>query len=370
MTEPLLEVQNLSKHYVGRRSLLGRPMQVTRAVDGVSFSLAKGETLALVGESGCGKSTTARLAMRLVEPTSGSIRFNGTDIGSLSPAALRPYRRHMQIVFQDPFSSLNPSMTVAQILEEPLLIHDRMGAADRIAAVREVMGHVGLPLEYMSRYPHEFSGGQRQRIGIARALILKPSLMVLDEPVSALDVSIQAQIINLLQELQAKLGLSYLFISHDLAVVRHIADRVAVMYLGRIVEIAPKNAFFADPRHPYSRALLSAVPEPNPKNRSARIRLSGEIPNPLNVPQGCRFHPRCPSAVAYCRSQIPELAEDGPDALSACSRAGELEAWNSASEAPAAILSARARLRVARYASRQQELSLSKHADQPMERLG
>ncbi|WP_238719724.1 ABC transporter ATP-binding protein [Nitratireductor alexandrii] len=351
MTEGLLEVRDLSKTYTISQSLITRRKQVLRAVDGVSFSLKRGETLALVGESGCGKSTTARLAMRLIEPSAGTVRFDGSDIGGLRGAPLRRFRRHMQIIFQDPFASLNPGMTVWQTLEEPLIVNDLGNQATRRARIDEVMRQVGLAPEYAGRYPHEFSGGQRQRIGIARALIVRPQLVVCDEPVSALDVSIQAQVINLLGDLQAQLGLSYLFISHDLAVVKHISDRVAVMYLGKIIETAPKRDFFAMPRHPYSRALLSAIPQPNPRERLNRMALSGEIPNPIDLPQGCRFHPRCPFAVDRCRKEEPTLAEIGTDAAVACHRAADLPDWEGSPD-PLDILSPAARRRVAAYAAR------------------
>ncbi len=351
MTEGLLEVRDLSKTYTISQSLITRRKQVLRAVDGVSFSLKRGETLALVGESGCGKSTTARLAMRLIEPSAGSVHFDGSEIGALRGSPLRRFRRHMQIIFQDPFASLNPGMTVWQTLEEPLIVNDLGDQATRRERIDEVMQQVGLSPEYARRYPHEFSGGQRQRIGIARALIVRPQLVVCDEPVSALDVSIQAQVINLLGDLQTQLGLSYLFISHDLAVVKHISDRVAVMYLGKIIETAPKQDFFARPRHPYSRALLSAIPQPNPRERLNRMALSGEIPNPINLPQGCRFHPRCPFAVDRCRKEEPTLSDVGADKAVACHRVDDLPDWEGSPD-PLDILSPAARRRVAAYAAR------------------
>ncbi len=351
MTSDLLEVRNLAKAYTVSRSLTGRHTKVLRAVDGVSFSLRHRETLALVGESGCGKSTTARLVTRLIEPSAGSIHFDGTDITALSGEPMRYFRRNMQIIFQDPFMSLNPRMTVLQILEEPLIVNGFEDRSERLARVAEVMRQVGLPLEYASRYPHEFSGGQRQRIGIGRALMVKPSLVVCDEPVSALDVSIQAQVVNLLGDLKRQLGLSYLFISHDLAVVKHIADRVAVMYLGKIVEIAPKAEFFARPRHPYSRVLLSAIPRPDPDRKRQRLAVSGDLPNALEPPSGCRFHPRCPFAIERCRTQEPELRVVEPGVKAACHRVGELP-WQAEAETVRS-LSPGARKRAELYLSRQ-----------------
>ena len=308
MSAPVLEVENLARHFERNSGLFGGAGGVVRAVDGVSFRLDRGETLALVGESGCGKSTTARLALRLIEPSEGIIRFEGQDITNLGGAALRRLRRRMQIVFQDPFASLNPRMRVGEILEEPLILHRIGNAAARNARVAELLSLVGLAPLHAGRYPHEFSGGQRQRIGIARALAVEPSLIVLDEPVSALDVSIQAQVVNLLKDLQARLGLSYLFIAHDLAVVKHMADRVAVMYLGRIVEIADKAALFAAPRHPYTRLLLSAIPRPDPQRQREAVP-AGELPSPLAPPSGCHFHPRCPFASEICRNQAPVLKQ-------------------------------------------------------------
>ena len=315
----LLQVEGLAKHYSVRGSL-------SRAVDGVSFAIEPGETLALVGESGCGKSTTARLALRLIAPTSGQILFEGQDITALEGAALRALRRRMQMVFQDPFASLNPRMTVGQTLDEPLRLHgvgDRTARRDRVQAL---LGLVGLPAAHASRYPHEFSGGQRQRIGIARALAVEPALIVCDEPVSALDVSIQAQVVNLLQDLQARTGVSYLFIAHDLAVVKHVAHRVAVMYLGRIVETGPKEAVFRRPRHPYTRALLAAIPRPDPHRTRPAPVASGDVPSPLAIPPGCRFHTRCPFAIDRCQQEDPVLLPDAaqPSHTAACHRADEL----------------------------------------------
>ncbi|HEY0205114.1 MAG TPA: dipeptide ABC transporter ATP-binding protein [Acetobacteraceae bacterium] len=325
---PLLEVEGLAKHYPIRAGLLSRASGAVRAVDGVSFKVFRGETLALVGESGCGKSTTARLALRLIDPTAGTVWFEGMDITELQRAPLRALRRRMQIVFQDPYASLNPRMTVGAILEEPLVVHGIGNGAARQARVAELLGLVGLAPYHAARYPHEFSGGQRQRIGIARALAVEPSLVVLDEPVSALDVSIQAQVVNLLGDLQARLGLAYLFIAHDLAVVKHVADRVAVMYLGRIVETGPKDQVFADPRHPYTRLLLSAIPRPDPHRRLARQAAQGDLPSPANIPTGCRFHTRCPFVVSICRTEDPALLPVEPGHLSACHRAAELPPWD------------------------------------------
>ena len=327
--EKLLEVDGLAKHFPLQRGVLfSRRLGEVRAVDGISFALARRETLALVGESGCGKSTTARLVLRLIPPTKGSIRFGGEDITALEGEALRQLRRRMQIIFQDPFASLNPRMTVAEILEEPLRVHGIGGRAERQTRVRELLGLVGLASYHASRYPHEFSGGQRQRIGIARALAPDPELVVCDEPVSALDVSIQAQVVNLLGDLKRELDLSYLFIAHDLAVVKHVADRVAVMYLGRIVEMAGKDEIFAAPRHPYTRTLLAAIPRPDPHLKPAAI-APGDMPSPLAPPAGCHFHTRCPFAIARCRTEDPRLeavggVNGGAGHLVACHRMGEL----------------------------------------------
>jgi oligopeptide/dipeptide ABC transporter ATP-binding protein len=322
--EPLLEVRNLVKHFQVGGGLFGGPPMVVKAVDGVSFSIHRGETLGLVGESGCGKTTTGRAILRLEAPTSGEVIFEGRDLATLSPPELRAMRRKMQVIFQDPYSSLNPRMTVGQIIAEPLSVHgivpDRVA---RAARVTELLGHAGLLPAKAHRYPHELSGGQRQRVGIARALAMQPSLIVCDEPVSALDVSIQAQIINLLEELQAEFGLTYLFVAHDLSVVRHISDRVAVMYLGKIVEITDRKSLYEDPQHPYTRALLSAVPIPDPAVEAGRehVVLGGEVPSPLNPPAGCVFHPRCPIAIDECRRGVPEIREIKPEHRAACIRA-------------------------------------------------
>jgi oligopeptide transport system ATP-binding protein len=317
----LLEVTDLVKHYPVSSGLFGRQVGLVRAVDGVSFTIRRGETLGLVGESGCGKTTTGRCILQLERPTSGSIRFEGQELTTLGAEALRPVRRRMQVIFQDPYSSLNPRMTVGQIVEEPLAVHRLVtDTAARAARVRKLLGQVGLLPQHGQRYPHELSGGQRQRVGIARALAMEPSLIICDEPVSALDVSIQAQIINLLEDLGRELGLTYLFVAHDLSVVRHISDRVAVMYLGRIVEVADRQALYESPLHPYTRALLSAVPIPDPAVEAQRERLvlGGEVPSPLRPPPGCAFHPRCPIAVEDCHRSRPDLREIHPGHRAAC----------------------------------------------------
>ncbi len=323
MAEPLLRVEDLAVHFPIRRGMLvERQVGTVKAVDGVSFTIEAGESLALVGESGCGKSTTGRLILRLIEPTAGHVWFDGQDVFALDGEAVRRLRRAMQLVFQDPYASLNPRMTVGEIVGEPLLLHRMGDAASRGRRVGELLSLVGLAPRHAGRYPHEFSGGQRQRVGIARALAAGPRLIVADEPVSALDVSVRAQVINLMGDLQRRLGLSYLFISHDLSVVHHIADRVAVMYLGKIVELADRASLFATPRHPYTHALLGAVPAPDPvagRARAAvRTRLEGDVPNPIDPPAGCRFHPRCPHARARCREEEPRLEADDGGHRTAC----------------------------------------------------
>ena len=322
---PLLEVRDLRKHYaVGRGLWPGQKAAAVRAVDGISFSLGRGETLGLVGESGCGKSTAGKALMRLIEPSGGSVRLDGVEITTLGRAALHAARRTMQAVFQDPYSSLNPKMTAGKLVGEPLVNYGIGTAVERRARVGDLFGRVGLRADDMAKFPHEFSGGQRQRLGIARALAPGPALVVGDEPVSALDVSVQAQVINLLVRLQAEFGLAYLFIAHDLAVVRHISDRLAVMYLGRIVELAPTAALFARPAHPYTRALLDAIPVPDPRRRRRRAPLAGEVPSPLNPPSGCHFHPRCPIARERCRVDDPALRVVEGGHAAACHYAEEV----------------------------------------------
>ncbi len=308
-SEQLVVIRGLKKHYPLTSGAMRRRVGLVKAVDGIDLTIIRGETLGLVGESGCGKSTLGRLILRLEEPTAGQIHFTGHNVSVLPRRQLRPLRRKMQIIFQDPYSSLNPRQTIGRIIGEGLVIHGAGSAGERQRRVEELMELVGLRADQANRYPHEFSGGQRQRIGIARALALQPELIVCDEPVSALDVSIQAQVLNLLVALQDRFHLTYLFVSHDLSVVRHISDRVAVMYLGRLVELAPKQALYSEPLHPYTRMLMEAAPVPDPDLKKQRRSVTGDLPSPLDPPTGCHFHPRCPEAMERCRSHVPALEE-------------------------------------------------------------
>jgi oligopeptide transport system ATP-binding protein len=318
MTETLLEIKDLKKHFPITGGIFRKTIGHVKAVDGVSFSVKKGETLGIVGESGCGKSTTGRMLMRLIEPTAGEIIFDGKDLMKLSKKDMRATRRDLQMVFQDPFASLNPRHTVEKILEEPLIVHGIGDEKERKKKVRELLEVVGLSSYHAKRYPHQFSGGQRQRIGIARALMTRPKLIIADEPVSALDVSIQSQVLNLMQDLQKEFGLTYIFIAHDLGVVRHISDRVGVMYLGKMVELADSEKLYEKPLHPYTQALLSAVPIPDPEHKRETIVLKGDIPSPANPPKGCAFHARCPFKTEKCEEVVPTFKEVEPGHSVAC----------------------------------------------------
>jgi oligopeptide/dipeptide ABC transporter ATP-binding protein len=319
MGEKLLQVENLRKWFtIEGDTWFAKNQSVVKAVDDISFYINKGETLGLVGESGCGKSTAGRVILQLLEATEGEILLEGENLAALSTRQLKNKRKDMQIVFQDPYASLNPRLKVRKIIEEPMTIHLKLSKEERMEKVKQILHDVGLNEAYMDRYPHEFSGGQRQRIGIARALAVQPKLIIMDEPVSALDVSVQAQVLNLIQDLQAKYGLTYLFITHNLSVVKHISNRIAVMYLGKIVEVADRDQFFEDTKHPYSKALISAIPEPGFKNRSERIILKGDLPSPVNPPSGCHFHTRCPFVMERCITEVPDLLDVGESHFVAC----------------------------------------------------
>ena len=318
MSEPLLVVEDLKKHFPIEGGLLGRKIGDVKAVDGVSFTIQEGETLGLVGESGCGKSTTGRMLLRLIEPSDGKIVFAGKDMRQLANRELRMMRKDIQMIFQDPFASLNPRHTVGRIIEEPMIVHKLGNKAERRKRVKELLEVVGLSAYHAKRYPHQFSGGQRQRIGIARALAVKPKLIVADEPVSALDVSVQSQVLNLLQDLQEEFKLTFLFIAHDLSVVRHFSDRVGVMYLGRMVELGTSEQLYEAPKHPYTQALLSAVPVPDPTHTNEKIILKGDVPSPSNPPSGCTFHTRCPVAMDVCKNVVPELRQLEDGRITAC----------------------------------------------------
>ena len=317
MEQPLLKVKNLKKHFPIKNKLFQKQNSSVKAVDGISFDVNRGETIGLVGESGCGKSTTGRMLMKLLEPTEGEIYYNGEDVTNLEERDFRPYRKKIQMIFQDPYASLNPRMKVGDIISEPLIIHN-FDKSTREKKVKDLLEIVGLSGYHAKKYPHEFSGGQRQRIGVARALIMNPELIIADEPVSALDVSIQSQILNLLDDLQEEFKLTYVFIGHDLSVIEHISDRVGVMYLGKLVELAPKEKLYAEPLHPYTKALLSAVPIPDPTDKRERIILSGDIPSPANPPSGCTFHTRCPFAFDKCKQVVPKWREVKEGRFAAC----------------------------------------------------
>lgn len=325
MADNILEVNNLKKHFPITGGIFKQKVNSVKAVDGLNFNVKRGETLGLVGESGCGKSTTGKVLLRLLDATEGEVKFEGKDIHQLDKTELRNLRKEMQMIFQDPYASLNPRMTVAEIVGEPLDIHNLAKGKEKEERVRELLDMVGLSSKFAKRYPHEFSGGQRQRIGIARALAVDPEVIVCDEPVSALDVSIQAQVINLMEDLQDELGLTYIFIAHDLSVVRHISDRVAVMYLGKIVELADKNDLYDTPKHPYTKALLSAIPVPDPQIEREKIILKGDVPSPIDPPSGCTFHTRCPYAEDICKKEEPVFEEKAEDHLAACHFTDQLE---------------------------------------------